>query len=108
MNGELVQKAGLASYPVISAVATVDDEYLYIKLLNYSLDDEMVEIELDCDVESVFEEETLQDADEKAKNSFSEPERIIPVRKNLYGAERKFFYNSLKNSLNILKIKKRK
>ena len=108
LNGELVQKAGLASYPVISAVATVDDEYLYIKLLNYSLDDEMVEIELDCDVESVFEEETLQDADEKAKNSFSEPERIIPVRKNLYGAERKFFYNSLKNSLNILKIKKRK
>ena len=106
VNGEFVQEAALDPYPVISTLASVDQEYLYLKVLNYSDDDETIEIILDCNVDSKYMEILLHDKDEKAKNSFEYPEKIIPVRRERTGAGSYFCYNSLKNSLSILKLRR--
>lgn len=107
INGEKVQEARLDSYPVISEVASADDDFIYLKLLNYSDSEEKTDIVLDCDVESAFTAEVLTGEDGKARNSFEKPENICAKSEKYSGAAQQFAFVMPKHSLSILKLKKK-
>lgn len=106
VNEQKIQEARLDPYPVISEVVTMDEEYIYIKLLNYSVKEEITEIIFDCSVESEYTVEVLTGENEKARNSFAHPMNVSPQIRKAVGAAQKFEYKLPGNSLNILTVKR--
>uniref|UniRef100_S0DDZ1 Glycoside hydrolase family 51 protein n=1 Tax=termite gut metagenome TaxID=433724 RepID=S0DDZ1_9ZZZZ len=107
LNGALVQSAKLPSYPAISSVVTTDDRTVFVKIVNMTARENMVELFLDCDVESDYEVDILTGEGPDATNTFENPAAVSAVTKSLTGAGARFTYSALPYSLNILRLIKK-
>ena len=104
INGHLVQEKKLPLHPVISAAASQDEQFVYLKLANVEKEAQQLCITLDCDISQEVLAETLS-AEPDAVNSFERKEAVAPVRSKLSGG-REFTFRVPGYSLNVLKMKK--
>lgn len=105
LNGQLVQTAEMIPYPMISELASEDDNYIYLKIVNFDKTEEPVEIHLDCNIKPEYTLELLTGAP-KATNSFEAPTNVSPTIHTHNNGARNFTYNAPSFSFSVLKLKK--
>lgn len=105
INGELVQKKEHVQHPVLSTVATQDENTVFVKLVHVGDQDTDVQISLDCEVLPNGETEVLS-APLNAVNSMEEKNHVAPQYGKIANAGRTFTYRAPAYSVNILKLKK--
>jgi len=105
VDGVKVQTANLPSYPAFEAVADVSDSEVIVKIVNFTGEDNALEVNLDCDVASDYTAQVLA-GDPDAENSLNDPENVAIVEKALSGAGKTFTYNAPAYSLSVLRLKK--
>ena len=106
VNGKTVDTVELPSYPAMGTVATEDDAYVYVKIVNFDDRAEPVEITLDCDVEPDYPVGLLT-GNATDENSLSCPENVRDMTLRASGASRSFTYEAPALSVNILKLTKK-
>ena len=106
VNGEVIDRVELPSYPAMGTVATDDDENVYIKIVNFADRAEPVEITLDCEVEPDYTVGLLT-GNATDENSIDRPENVHDVLLQVSGASRGFTYEAPALSVNILKLVKK-
>lgn len=105
INEKLIQEKKHVLHPVINAVATQDDENIYLKIVNVDQEEKNVRIQTDCEVEPEILTEVLSAAPDTV-NSFEEKERVSSVCGSVCGGE-DFVYEIPPCSVNVLVIKKK-
>ncbi len=105
IDGELIQKAVLPSYPAVEAVADTCDDAVIIKIVNITNKEEDIEIALDCDVKSEYCLKVLA-GDPDAGNSIKDPENVKIAECEATGAAKDFVYKAPASSLSVLILKK--
>lgn len=105
LNGELINHGEDRKYGRVETIVTMDDEYLFIKLLNNTDQDEGTEILFDIPVQDELEWSMIS-GDPKTMNSLDEPENIVAVCGKAAAANGKLVWNVPKWSFTILKLKK--
>ena len=105
INGILVQKKSLTKHPIISTVATADEDTIILKLIHIGDADTEVEICLDCDVAPDASTEILA-AELDAVNSMENKYNVIPVHGEIHNAGKTFTYQTPARSINILRLRK--
>lgn len=105
LNGEIIDKVELPYYPGMGTVVTDTEEEVIIKIVNFSDNEEPVEIILDCDVESDYTVNLLT-GNATDENSLDNPQNVCDkiIKKN--GAAREFVYDAPALSINALRLKK--
>jgi len=105
IDGELIHKAKLPSYPAVEAVADTTDDEVIVKIVNFVNEDKEIEINLDCDVACEYTAKVLA-GDPDAGNSITDPENVTVVEKTCCGAAKTFTYKAPASSLSVLILKK--
>ena len=105
LNDILIQKKELQLLPVISEVVTVDDENIYVKVVNVSEESQNIAIDLDCQVKADY---TLAYVSGKkdAINSFENPDNVTIKQEARTGAASKFEFTATACSVNVLILKR--
>jgi len=106
VNDKLVQQSALPSCPVISASAADTADTVIIKIANIGRTIEPVEINLDCEVESVYSVELLT-GDPADTNTPDNPDKIVIAERVLSGASQRFIYEAPPCSVNVIKLTKK-
>ena len=105
INDRPVQKRLHPLHPLISAAASQDEEYVYLKVVNVDGNESELNITLDCEVEEEAVAEVLC-AKLQDVNSFEEKQNVACVVSMVCcGSE--FGYRVPPYSVNVLKIRKR-
>ena len=107
VNGEAVDTVELPYYPAMGTVATDSGENVILKIVNFSGEDEPVEITLDCGVQPGYTVGLLT-GDAEDENSLDAPERVRDVTFRASGAARSFVYQAPALSVNVLTLTKAK
>nr|MCR5100312.1 hypothetical protein [Butyrivibrio sp.] len=107
LNDCLIQEKVLPLLPLISEVTTVDDEHVYVKLVNVGGGENEVSINLDCEVEENYSIAYIKGRPEDV-NSFENPEKISVKTENRTGADRSFKVMIPANSINVIILKLQK
>ena len=105
LNGELIQTVELPNYPSMCSVCTDSDEEVIVKIVNFSENEDNVQITLDCDVESEYRVEYLT-GEADAENTLVDPEYVRDRQENRMGAGREFVFHAAPLSVNVLILKK--
>lgn len=106
INDELVQKKVHALHPVTHTVATMDDENIYLKIVNVSGEDKKINLQIDCPVEKEYTAEVLSGEPERV-NSFENKENAsVNVEKLVFDDEMSHVVKAY--SVSVLVIKKSK
>ena len=105
INGKLVQSKRHALHDTVYSVATTDEDQVILKLIRVG-EAADVHVSLDCDVEPGYTVRTLS-APLDAVNSFENKENVAVRESSAAGAEREFTFHAEKNSVNVLKLKKK-
>jgi alpha-L-arabinofuranosidase len=105
LNDELIQTVELPNYPSMCSVCTDSDEEVIIKIVNFSENEDDVQITLDCDVQSEFRVEYLT-GEADAENTLADPEHVRDRQETRIGAGREFVFNAAPLSVNVLILKK--
>ena len=105
INDELVQKKVHTLHPLINAVATQDEDKIYLKIVNVSDREEEVRITADCTVEEKILTEVLA-AEPWEINSFEDKEHVSSVCGSISGGS-DFTYSAPAHSVNVLVMDKR-
>ena len=105
VNGEIIDTVELPSYPAMGTAATDTDDTVILKIVNFSDQNEPVEINLDCDVETEY---TVGLLTGKAtdENSPDAPENVHDVLIQASGAGRFFAYDAPALSVSVLTLVK--
>ena len=106
VNGETVDTVELPSYPAMGTVATEDDKYVFVKIVNFADSAEPVEITLDCDVKENYTVGLLT-GNATDENSIERPENVHDMTLQASGASRVFTYEAPALSVNILTLTKK-
>ena len=106
VNGEMIDRVELPSYPAMGTVATEDDGHVFVKIVNFADSAEPVEITLDCDVEENYTVGLLT-GNATDENSIEKPENVRDVTLQASGAARAFVYEAPALSVNILTLTKK-
>ena len=105
LNDELIQTVELPNYPSMCSVCTDSDEEVIIKIVNFSENEDDVQITLDCDVESEYRVEYLT-GEADAENTLADPEHVRDRQETGVGAGREFVFSAAPLSVNVLILKK--
>lgn len=105
VNGQLVHEKKHVLHPLIHAVATQDQEKIYLKLVNVDDQEKDVQIAVDCPVEKDAFTEVLTAAHD-ATNSFTAMECVSSVCGTI-AAGSDFVYQVPAHSVNVLVMDKR-
>ncbi|MBR6380090.1 MAG: hypothetical protein IKS07_00250 [Lachnospiraceae bacterium] len=105
LDDELVMEKNLPELPLVSEVATMDEDRIYLKLVNIGEEVNQVRITLDCQVESEYRLLTISGRPEDV-NSFEEPDRICAREEVRNGASREFVHTVPAFSVSVLVLKK--
>ena len=105
LNGLLVQTAEMVPYPMIAELASEDDTYIYVKIVNFDKTHEAVEICLDCAIQAIYEAELLTGCP-KDTNSLEEPLKVSPVTRTFDNGADTFTYQAPAYSFSVLRLKK--
>ncbi len=105
LNGELIMEKILPQLPLISEAASMDEEHIYLKLVNISEEEDTAEIHLDCDVEANYRLACVKGHPEDV-NSFENPEKISIHEENRTGAGRDFSCTVPASGVSVLILKK--
>ena len=106
VNGEAIDTVELPSYPALGTVATDTDDTVILKIVNFGHQNEPVEINLDCDVESEYIVGRLT-GNATDENSLECPEHVHDVLLHASGAGRFFSYDAPALSVNVLTLTKK-
>lgn len=106
LNGELIQTVELPYYQAMCSIVTDTDEEVLIKVVNFDEKEDVVQIQLDCDVESKYTVELLT-GDAEAENTLEEPEKVHDICVEKEGASREFTYAAPALSVNVIKLRKK-
>ena len=105
LNGQLVQTAQMVPYPMVAELASEDDTFIYVKIVNIGKTEEAVNICLDCPIDAVYEAELLT-GHPKDTNSLDEPDKICPVSRTFSNGAGSFTYLAPAYSFSVLKLRK--
>ena len=105
LNGEFICHGEDRKFSRVETIATQDDEYLYIKLLNNSEKDEETEIGFDIPVKNEFEWSKIS-GEPSDRNDLDNPQNISAERGKAAIGDGKLVWNVPKWSFTILKLKK--
>lgn len=105
INDRLIQEKKLMLHSLVSEVVTVDEQHIYVKLVNVDQQACPVDIRLDCDVESVYTIEYVE-GEPQAVNTFNHPEHVVAKREIRDGAGRAFEFILPASSICVLVLKK--
>ena len=105
LNGRLVQTASMVPYPMVAELASEDDTYIYVKIVNIDKTEEAVEICLDCEIDAEYEAELLT-GHPKDTNSLDEPEKVCPISRTFSNGSGAFTYLAPAYSFTVLKLRK--
>ena len=103
LNGEFICHGEDRKYGRVEALATMEDEYLYLKLLNNSDKDEIVCFTSDVPLSGGYEWSVVK-GDPKAVNTLEAPENIHAERGSV--PEAKGIYTAPKWSFSVLTFKR--
>lgn len=106
VNNNLIQEAVMRPYPSLASVATMDNGYLYIKVINTTQHEEKTEI----DIQSLAVENQMEvielSGEWNAQNTFEHPDRIRPVKRVVsFTLGMPKVYKFPPSSISILKFK---
>lgn len=104
VNGRLVQKKVHVLHPLLSAVATQDEDKIYLKIVNVDGEDKEVSICADCGVKEEVLTEVLAAKPEEV-NSFEDKEHVSSVCGRVAGGT-EFTYRVPAHSVNVLVLEK--
>ncbi len=105
VNGEKIHEIELPSFRCLHTVVSDTDQEVIIKLVNMAEQEDMVTIDLDCNVADEYKCYQLT-GDKKAENSFHNPTNIHDKEYVLKGAADKFVYKAPPLSVNVLRLVK--
>ncbi len=106
LNGKLVQSAQVAAYPLVKELVSEDDQYLYVKVVNYSTLPDKLTIRLDCQIEPIYTVQVLT-GNLQDQNSLEEPLKVAPVTYTYTNGASQFTYPAPAGSFNVLKLTKK-
>ena len=104
INDVLVQKKEHLLHPLIYQVASIEDENIYIKLINVGNEDIEVEVNLDCDIDSIVDVKTLS-AELDEVNSMNHKLKVSPKESQITKGAKTFTFKAAKYSINVLNAK---
>lgn len=108
VNDELIHQVELPSLPSLVSVATLDKETntILLKVVNTTQHEEKTELNI-AGASVMNEAEVLQlTGDPMARNTFAEPEKVVPVSKNItFSLGGPMVYAFPPNSVTIMKLK---
>lgn len=107
INEILVQTVNLENYPCTAVTASENNGEIIVKIVNMDENTDNIEIEADCSIESEYEVIILQGDSSNAKNTFEEPNKVVPQTFSYTGASQKFQYCAPALSFSILKLCKK-
>ncbi len=107
INGQLVMENVLPLLPLVSDAASMDDEHIYLKLVNIGEEAQEAEVCLDCEVEEAYTAAVVSGRPEDV-NSFEAPERICAREEALTGAGRRFTHTLPPFSVCVLVLKRKR
>ena len=105
MDGQLVLQAALPSYPAVEAVADTDEAHVIVKIVNFTEQDEAIDLSLDTEVQSAYTVKLLT-GDALAENRIDDPEHVRDTEFIAQGAARDFIYHAPAWSLSVLILDK--
>lgn len=105
LNGAFICHGEDRKFGRVEAIATQDDEYLYIKLLNLSDQDEETEISCGTELQEHFEW-TMLSGEPEARNDLEHPGNISAVRGTARLSGKRLTWLVPKWSFSVLKLKK--
>lgn len=105
VNGATAGTVELPGYPAMGTVATVTDEEVIVKIVNFADEKEPVEITLDCGVKPDYTVGLLTGGAED-ENSLENPEKVKDRLIRATGAARRFVYEAPALSVNVLTLKR--
>lgn len=106
INGILVDRKQHRFHPLIYASATVEDEWIFLKLVSIMDTEKELEIILDCQIEKEIETEVIS-AEPEDCNSFDEPMKVSAHKGYLNCGKYYFTYRIPANSICVMKMKKK-
>lgn len=106
LNGKLVNSYTVEPFPMITAVATVDDKSneAIVKIINLSSQNEAVKIRLDQDVDSTAKGWILTSEDKYDINSFEDKTKVSPKPFTIGNLSSEFEYHAPKYSFSVLRL----
>ena len=107
VNGECIHEAAVPSFPAMACAVSDSSTEVIVKIVNFSPEEDEVEISLDCAVETDYKAVVLT-GEKQAENSFEESERVHDEERLLSGAAEQFIYRAPGYSVNVLRIGKKK
>ncbi len=105
VNGVLIQEKKLPELPLISEVVTMDDENIFIKLVNIGEEENLLKINLDCGVSPTYHVHYISGKPGDI-NSFAEPSKISVTDEVREGASDYFEYRIPANCIAVIELKK--
>lgn len=105
VDGQLVLQAALPSYPAVEAVADTDEAHVIVKIVNFTEQDEAIDLSLDTEVQSAYTVKLLT-GDALAENRIDDPEHVRDTEFVAQGAARNFVYHAPAWSLSVLILDK--
>ena len=105
LNGRLVQSREHALHDTVYAVATSDGDEVILKLIRVGEECDVM-VQLDCEVDPDYTVQTLS-APLDAVNSFENKDNVSVRTSQRSGASSEFIFRAEKNSVNVLRLRKR-
>ncbi len=105
LNGEFICHGEDRKFRRVETIVTQDDAYLYVKLLNNSVQDEEVEVSIDARLKDEYEWSMIC-GEPDARNDLDHPETIKAVTGIEKLRDGKLIWNCAKWSFTILKVRK--
>jgi hypothetical protein len=106
VNGEKIHEIELPFFHSLHTVVSDTDQEVIIKLVNMAEQEDMVSINLDCEVADEYQCYLLT-GEKRAENSFANPENIHDEELLLKGAAQKFVYMAPPLSVSVLRLAKK-
>lgn len=106
IDGVMVQKQVLPKYPVVYAAASMDDENVYIKVVNITDSEKHIPMALDCDIDSRISIKTVAGSLDSV-NSMQNKNNVSVEDSEITVDGKEFIFCAKAHSVNVLIVKKR-
>lgn len=106
IDDKLIQEHTLPEHPMVYSVASVDEQFIYLKLVNIHSNSIEVTIQLDCEIEPKVQLEMVQ-AESDAVNSMENKSYVAIRESTLNYGEKNSIFETPAHSVNVLVMKKK-
>lgn len=105
INDMLIEHIIIPPHPLLFATASVDEEWIFVKLVSVAEEEKEVTVQIDCGTEPEAEMELITARPEEG-NSFEEPEKVSAEKISIMGDGEKLCLRIPAHSVSVIKLKK--